>query len=96
MNEVNIGDFVLVGMGFDKDNLRDKVVKLVGSTTSASYSDYTEITLNSPLGKSIYKRPNGYEGTYTVNDKDIFVKIKTIKSTLEEIKEEEKTLKRHR
>ncbi len=70
---VNINDNVLLLLKYDIDDEEEEVIKLTGKYMPNS--DIGEISLNSPLGKVIYKKKIGSKVSYVVNEKKIEVEI---------------------
>ena len=81
---VNLDDFVLVDFVFSETDREEELVHLIGSTGPDFGKEYTEVTINSPLGKSIYKQKIGSTVHYSVNDRDftIFIKEKVLNHEL--------------
>ena len=81
---VNLDDFVLVDFVFSETDREEELVHLIGSTSPDFGKEYTEVTINSPLGKSIYKQKIGSTVHYSVNDRDftIFIKEKVLNHEL--------------
>ncbi len=69
---VNINDFIKILLIFSENDQETIVIKLTGKYISETEE---EITLNSELGKNIYHKKIGYEGSYFVNNKEIKYKI---------------------
>lgn len=69
-NVVNIGDILKIK--FNDDEI--EIVKLTGKYIP-NENDINEISLNSPLGRAIYKKKIGTINEYEVNDKIIRVEI---------------------
>lgn len=70
---VNINDVVELKFIFD-DNEFEKF-KLTGGCNPKEHDDYREITLNSPIGKAIYKQKLGSIVEYSVLSKKFKVQI---------------------
>ncbi|MDD2518603.1 MAG: hypothetical protein PHG18_01800 [Bacilli bacterium] len=71
---VNINDVVELKFIFDEDEELEKF-KLTGGCNPKEYDDYREITLNSPIGKAIYKQKLGNIVEYIVSSKKFNVQI---------------------
>lgn len=71
---VDIGDVVKVTMLFGTEE-DDEVLKLVGGSADFS-TDISEISINSPLGASIYGKTIGTKVSYKVNEREISAIIK--------------------
>jgi transcription elongation GreA/GreB family factor len=74
-NIVNINDMVELEFIYEDGNRDVGKFKLTGNWKSKDYNDYQEVTLNSPLGKSIYKKGLNCRVEYSVNEKTIVVNI---------------------
>lgn len=74
-NLVNIGDTVLVKIKYSDLDVEEEKIKLTGNYIINTSDDISEITLNSPLGKALYKSEIGKTITYFVGEKEIFVTI---------------------
>lgn len=71
---VDIGDVVKVTMLFVTDE-EDEIFKLVGGSADFS-ADIREISINSPLGASIYGKSIGTRVSYKVQEREISAIIK--------------------
>lgn len=71
---VNIGDTIEIKFIYDDDDYELDNIKLTGNYLPVN----NEITLNSPLGKAIYKQKLGTKLEYKVNDNIIKIEIKKI------------------
>lgn len=71
---VNIGDTIEIKFIYDDDDYELDSIKLTGNYLPVD----NEITLNSPLGKTIYKKKIGSKLEYKVNDNIIKIEIKKI------------------
>ena len=66
-NEViDINDIVSIHMQYNDEDLGTKYYKLVATERPNINSVVNEVSLNSPLGKSIYLKNVGYSGSYKV------------------------------
>jgi len=74
---VNIGDVLRIEFVYNEDDNEEEVIKLTGKYIPNTNSDIKEISLNSPLGKTIFKNRIGNMLEYTVNN--IVLKVKIIK-----------------
>ena len=72
-NIVNVDDTVELLLRYALDDEEVEVIKLTGKYIPNS--DVGEISLNSPLGKAIYKKKIGSKVSYVVNEKKIEVEI---------------------
>lgn len=76
-NKVNINDMVELKFKYEDGSIDIDKFKLTGNWKSKDCDNYQEITLNSPLGQTIYLKEIGSEVKYIVNDKLIIVDILT-------------------
>lgn len=74
-NYVNIGDTVEVMFIYSDDDSEIEKITLTGKYIPNNDLEIKEISLNSPLGRSIYKKKINDEVIYMVNNKEIKVKI---------------------
>lgn len=74
-NKVNINDMLELEFIYEDGSRDVDKFKLTGNWKSKDCDEYQEITLNSPLGKSIYKKELNSSIKYTVNEKTIVVNI---------------------
>ncbi len=75
---INIGDILVLEMKYAEDDIENIKVKLTGNYSPKANleNDIQEITLNSPLGKAIYKKNiNDKNINYVVQNKKIDIKI---------------------
>ena len=80
---VDIGDTLLVDLIFDEDDKEEFTFKLVG--TSGNFNtEIDEVSINSPLGSSVYKKKIGETTSYKVNDNKILVFIKNKLNIMQE------------
>lgn len=75
----------MIDLGPKNGAQEEELIKLIASTFSDVFSNIMEVTLNSPLGATIYEEKVGFNGEYEVGDNKMKVKIKKIGRTLEEI-----------
>ena len=78
---INIGDTVKINMIFSEDDTEDMQIMLVGTDGKINEN---KVSINSPLGKAIYKQKIGSLNSYNVNNNKIFIEI------LEKVNLEEK------
>ena len=74
-NIVNINDIIELEFVYEDGSSDIDKFKLTGNWKSRNFADYQEITLNSPLGKSIYMQKLKSKVHYSVNGKTITVNI---------------------
>lgn len=72
---IDLGDIVTVKMTYAPDDSEDFTFKLVGSHIPAFDSEVREISVNSPLGKSVYQKRVGINTEYEVNSRKIAISI---------------------
>lgn len=73
-NIVDIDDFVKVELNIF-GSIEEDVIKLIGGTPEMDELEYTEASINSPLGNAIYKKRIGDKFSYSVRDNIINGKI---------------------
>lgn len=74
---VDIGDIVRVDMYYSADDFEEQLFKLVGRTPDFDLTaEIQEISVNSPIGNSIYKRKVGDSCSYSVDNRQFTVLIK--------------------
>lgn len=71
---ININDKVNILFIYDDNDIEEEQILLTGNYLPVD----NEITLNSPLGKTIYKQKNNSKLEYKVNDNIIKIEIKKI------------------
>lgn len=71
-NTVNIGDIVTLKIKYNNEDYEEETLKLTGKYIP---DINTEISLNSPLGKAIYKQKIGSTISYNINNSTITVEI---------------------
>lgn len=75
-NLIDIGDILLVKVIYSEEDIEEYMIKLTGKYLPNTNNKIKEISLNSPIGKSIYlKDINDNNIYYYVNDKKIDIKI---------------------
>ena len=65
---VNLNDVIKVRMIYSDNDIEEEIIKLTGKYLPEENNGYLEVTLNSPMGKALYKRKIGEEVSYKVND----------------------------
>ena len=71
---IDFGDIIKIYIYFSDNDYEEEIFKLVGTTPDLK-SNVQEISINSPLGKSIYHKKIGDVGNYKVEEKEIKFKI---------------------
>ena len=71
---VDIGDTVNIAISPFNEEPEEMIIKLVGHDGNMR-SDISEVSINSPLGTSIYKKKIGESSGYRVGDRQFSVKI---------------------
>ena len=74
-NLVNIGDTVTVEIKYTDTDIEKETIKLTGKYIPNTDNDISEISLNSPLGKSLYKSKIGSTVNYLVGVNKFTVSI---------------------
>ena len=73
---IDIGDILKIKVIYDIDDIEEYTIKLTGKYMIDNNAKIKEISLNSPIGRSIYlKNINDDDIGYYVNDKKISIKI---------------------
>lgn len=73
---IDIGDILKIKVIYDIDDIEEYTIKLTGKYMIDNNAKIKEISLNSPIGRSIYlKSFNDNDICYYVNDKKICIKI---------------------
>ena len=73
---IDIGDIIKIKVIYDIDDIEEYTIKLTGKYMIDNNAKIKEISLNSPIGRSIYlKNINDDDIGYYVNDKKISIKI---------------------
>lgn len=73
---IDIGDILKIKVIYDIDDIEEYTVKLTGKYMIDNNAKIKEISLNSPIGRSIYlKNINDDDIGYYVNDKKTSIKI---------------------
>lgn len=75
-NTIDIGDILLIKIIYDINDIEEYTIKLTGKYMPDNNAKIKEISLNSPLGRSIYLKNINDDIYYYVNDKKINIKIK--------------------
>lgn len=71
---IDIGDVVRVNVDFGDDDIEESIYKLTGGATG-DIDGLTHISINSPLGASIYQKRVGDDSSYQVESNTFKVKI---------------------
>ena len=73
---IDIGDILKIKVIYDIDDIEEYTIKLTGKYMIDNNAKIKEVSLNSPIGRSIYlKNINDDDICYYVNDKKISIKI---------------------
>ncbi len=73
---IDVGDILKIKVIYDIDDIEEYTIKLTGKYMIDNNAKIKEISLNSPIGRSIYlKNINDDDIGYYVNDKKISIKI---------------------
>ena len=76
---VNLYDVIDIKIKYSEDDEEDEVIKLTGKYIPNIEGNIKEVSLNSPLGKALYKSKVGSEVFYNVGNIKIKVFIKSKK-----------------
>ena len=73
---IDIGDIIKIKVIYDIDDIEEYTIKLTGKYMIDNNAKIKEVSLNSPIGRSIYlKNINDDDIGYYVNDKKTSIKI---------------------
>lgn len=73
---IDVGDILKIKVIYDIDDIEEYTIKLTGKYMIDNNAKIKEVSLNSPIGRSIYlKNINDNDIGYYVNDKKISIKI---------------------
>ncbi len=73
---IDVGDILTIRVIYDIDDIEEYTIKLTGKYMIDNNAKIKEVSLNSPIGRSIYlKNINDNDISYYVNDKKISIKI---------------------
>ena len=72
---IDVGDILKIKVIYDIDDIEEYTVKLTGKYLIDNNAKIKEISLNSPIGRSIYLKNINDDIGYYVNDKKISIKI---------------------
>ena len=74
-NVINIDDIVKIRITYDVNDIEEYLLKLTGKYLPDSNADIQEISLNCPIGKSIYLRHINDDLWCEVNNKKVKIRI---------------------
>lgn len=72
---INIGDTIKVLVKYDTDDIEEYTLKLTGKYLPDYDANIQEISLNSPLGKTLYLKKSDDELYYDVNGKIVKIEV---------------------
>ena len=73
---IDVGDILKIKVIYDIDDIKEYTIKLTGKYMIDNNAKIKEVSLNSPIGRSIYlKNINDNDIHYYINDKKISIKI---------------------
>ena len=72
---IDIGDILKIKVIYDIDDIEEYTIKLTGKYMIDNNAKIKEVSLNSPIGRSIYLKNINDDIGYYVNDKKISIKI---------------------
>lgn len=72
---IDVGDILKIKAIYDIDDIEEYTVKLTGKYMINNNAKIKEISLNSPIGRSIYLKNINDDIGYYVNDKKTSIKI---------------------
>lgn len=74
---VDIGDIVKVDMIYEEDDIEEEIFKLIATTPDLNHENQIQdVSINSPLGKSLHHRKVGDTVSYQVKEHSYQVRIK--------------------
>lgn len=91
---VDLGNYVSIEVLAEGKEPRAKIIKLTGSSSPKLDDEIHEVTINSPLGKAVYKKKVGEEDIYKVNERVFKVRILSKSNNLSDLTENKKVNKR--
>ena len=74
-NVVNIDDIIKIEFIYSQDDREFEIIKLTGKYIPNTDLEIKEITLNSPIGRAIYKKKIGEIYSYKVGDNNVSIRI---------------------
>lgn len=91
---IDVGDIVLIETIFDEDDIEEMTLKLVGGYGDLN-CEIPEISINSPLGKSIYGKKVLEQTSYQVNGNifNVLIKEKVLGETKDNTESKENVRK---
>lgn len=92
-NLVSINDFVKISMLFETEE-EEMIVKLVATPDADFEAEIPEVSINSPLGASIYGKMIGSEASYIVDGTESKITVINKSKSLDEIINNNLVLKR--
>ena len=72
---IDVGDILKIKVIYDIDDIEEYTIKLTGKYMIDNNAKIKEISLNSPIGRSIYLKNINDDIGYYVNDKKTSIKI---------------------
>lgn len=72
---INVNDVVRVRLNYGDNDIEEGIYRLIGGSNPNMNSDIHEITLNSPLGSSIYRKKVNTKTSFKVNGRNVGVEI---------------------
>ena len=92
-NVIQLGDVIRINMVFAEDDTDEMIIKLVGRSGDAK-GEIPEISIESPLGSSVYQKNISERVSYKVNDREVIVDILEKMDLTKEAPDKGATLKR--
>ena len=65
---IDINDYVTISISFDGEDEEEMFFKLVASSSPDFNGEVSEISVNAPLGASVYQKKIGDKGSYQVGE----------------------------
>jgi transcription elongation GreA/GreB family factor len=70
-NSINLNDVVRLSFKYPDGEVEEEVVKLIAASQVSVHDNFTEISVNSPVGKVIYKKNVGDVVEYVAWEKKV-------------------------
>ena len=74
-NLIDLDDVVNARIAFSADDVEEYTFKIVSNATPNIHTEIPEVTINSPLGSSVYRKEVGSTVNYELNGEQIMVNI---------------------
>lgn len=75
-SKIDIDDIIMTKIKYpDEDEAEEVILKLVANKNKNTNEEFIEVSINSPLGTSIYEKTIGEEVKYYLNNEEVIVNI---------------------